>query len=135
MTEGHTAIWAASESRYWIIVARSHASSISNSVLPGTQPSATALSLGVLALADDHVEPVILQVQRLAGALHAVSDDGYRFVFEGFERFAQGEFFARDHVLDDSSEIHFCHGCNVFWLIILCFISFLVLFLMLPVLS
>ena len=57
--------------------------------------------LGVLALADEHVEPVILQGQRLAGALHAVSDDGYRFVFEGFERFAQGEFFARDHVLDD----------------------------------
>ena len=69
--------------------------------------------LGVLALADDHVEPVILQVQRLAGALHAVSDDGYRFVFEGFERFAQGEFFARDHGLDDSSEIHFCHDSLV----------------------
>src|SRR5574341_1588934 len=41
---GHCERCPASESRYWITVPRSAASSMENSVLPGTQPSATALS-------------------------------------------------------------------------------------------
>src|SRR5271157_3533580 len=45
---GHCERCPASESKYWITVPRSAASSTVNRVLPGTQPSATALSqLGV----------------------------------------------------------------------------------------
>ncbi len=41
---GQSIICAASETRYWMIVPRSAASSMSKSVLPGFQPSLTALS-------------------------------------------------------------------------------------------
>ena len=41
---GQTAFCAASETRYWMTVAFRAASSMGNSVLPGTQPSFTALS-------------------------------------------------------------------------------------------
>ncbi len=62
-----------------------------------------------LALADDDVESVVAQVQRLAGALHAVADDGDGFVFEDFEGFLQGEFLAGYDVLFDVAEIDLCH--------------------------
>lgn len=85
-------------------------------------------TLGAFALAHDDVEAIVLEVEGLSGTLYAVSDHGDRFIFERFESLREREFVAGDHIFLDPSEIHFCHGCNVFWLIIPCFISFLVLF-------
>jgi len=65
--------------------------------------------LRIFTLADDHVESVIFQIQRLSGALNAVSDHCDGFVLQHFERFAQGELFTCGHVLHNSPEIHFCH--------------------------
>ena len=50
------------------------------SVWPGTQPSWRARSqeLRLLALADDDLDAVVLQVERLALALDAVAEDGDR---------------------------------------------------------
>ena len=76
--------WPASESRYWMMVPFAAASSGSNSVLPGTQPSSRHRSqaLPPLPLADDDVDAVVPHVQRLAAALHAVAEDGDGLVAE-----------------------------------------------------
>lgn len=63
----------------------------------------------IFALADDHIETVILQVQRLSRSLNAVADDGDGLALKHFERFAQRKLFAGDNVLLDAAEIHFCH--------------------------
>ena len=69
LIEGHTAICPASESRYWMIVARSAASS-----MPASGPApAVGYGLvparGAFALAHDDPESVVAQVERLSGAL------------------------------------------------------------------
>ena len=89
-----------------MIVARSAASSMPKSVLPGSQPSATAFS----QLSDDDVEPVVLEVERLPRTLHAVADDGDGFVFQDFAGFLQGELLARNNIFFDSAEIDLCHN-------------------------
>ena len=67
-------------------------------------------ALRVLALAYYNVESVILQVERLARALNAVTDYRDGLVLEGFERFAQGVLFACHDVLFDAAEIDLCHS-------------------------
>ena len=74
-------------------------------------------ALGAFALADDDVEAVVAEVQRLAGALHAVADDGDGLVFEDLEGFFQGEFFAGYDVLFDAAEIDLCHVFRDFGLL------------------
>ena len=96
-----------------MIVARRAASSIPKSVLPGTQPSATALSQ-LFALSDDDVEPVVLEVERLPRPLYAVADYGDGFVPEDFACFFQGKLFAGNDLLFYSAEIDLCHSCMNF---------------------
>ena len=67
-----------------MMVPRSAASSSENSVLPGTQPSCSGQvpAAALVALADDDVDAVVLHVERLAAALHAVAEDGDGLVAE-----------------------------------------------------
>src|SRR5580704_6317037 len=61
--------------------------------------------LGIFALSDDDVDTVILLVECLAGALHAIADDGYYFVLQYLLRFGEREFFAGDYILFHTAEI------------------------------
>lgn len=99
-----------------MIVARRAASSIPKSVLPGTQPSATAFvpAFRAFALSDDDVEPVVLEVERLPRPLYAVADYGDSFVPEDFACFFQGKLFAGNDLLFYSAEIDLCHSCMNF---------------------
>ena len=72
-----------------------------------------------LALAYDDVETVVAEVERLSGALDTVSEDGYLLAFKYFTCVVESEFFACDHVLFYSAEIHFCHSLSVFYLLFL----------------
>jgi hypothetical protein len=60
-------------------------------------------------LTDYYVYTVILLIQRLAGALYAIADDGYYFVLQYLLRFGEREFFAGDYVFFYTAEIEFCH--------------------------
>ena len=92
------------------MVARWQASSISKSVSPNPAVCDSFVpGFRIFALADDHIETVILQVQRLSRSLNAVADDGDGLALKHFERFAQRKLFAGDNVLLDAAEIHFCH--------------------------
>ena len=62
-----------------------------------------------LALADNDLEAVVLEVEGLARTLDAVTDDGDGFVLEDFAGFCEGEFFTGDDVLVDAAEIDCCH--------------------------
>ena len=71
-------------------------------------------------LADDDIESVVPEVEGLSGALDAVADDGYDFVFQYFMCFCQREFFPCDEVFLDVSEFELCHFVKLF----ICCLSF-----------
>ena len=93
------------------MVPRSAASSSENSVLPGTQPSCWARSQlrALLAQADDDVDAVVLHVERLAAALHAVAEDGDGFILQYILGLLQREFLAGDDFFDRTTKINLCH--------------------------
>ena len=49
------------------------------------------------ALADNHVETVIAQVEGLGRSLHTITDDSKRFVLQDLARLGHGKFLARHH--------------------------------------
>ena len=67
-------------------------------------------ALAALALADDDVQAVVPEVERLPRTLHAVADDGDGFVFQDFAGLLQGELLARNNIFFDSAEIDLCHN-------------------------
>ena len=60
-------------------------------------------------LANDHIDTIIFLVQCLAGALHAVADYSYRFIFQNLLCFAEWKFFPCNYVFFHSAEIELCH--------------------------
>lgn len=82
------------------------------SVLPGSQPSATAFSQLLLPSRWPTMtfRPLSLRLSDLPRTLHAVADDGDGFVFQDFAGFLQGELLARNNIFFDSAEIDLCHN-------------------------
>ncbi len=60
-------------------------------------------------LADDHVEAVVLEVERLPRALDAVADHGDRLVRETFAGLLEGPLVAGDDGLDLVTELNLGH--------------------------
>ena len=65
-------------------------------------------------LADDDIETIVTQVERLAGALYAVTDDGDGLVLQYLTRLVQGKLFTGYNVLGNPSKIHLCHFTEMF---------------------
>ncbi len=61
--------------------------------------------LGVFPLTDYDVDAVVFLVERLAGALNAVADDGDGFIFQYLLCFGERKFFAGDYIFFNSAEI------------------------------
>jgi hypothetical protein len=61
--------------------------------------------LGIFALTYYDIDAIIFLVQRLAGALYAVADDGYYFIFQCLLCFGEREFFAGDYIFFHAAEI------------------------------
>ena len=71
------------------------------------------------ALADDDLDAVVLEVERLSGALDTITDDGDDLVLEDLARLFNAKLIAGDYVLDHAAEIHLCHTLVFYWF--LCF--------------
>ena len=118
---GHAEIWPASERRNSIIVPLSHASSISNNVSPGTQPSSTALSqLPVPFLCPTiTLNPLSLRFRDWPGPWDSVAEHGYGLVLQHFPRLFKREFGACHNIFLHSAKIHLCHNSSLVLMIYL----------------
>ena len=76
---------------------------------PAVLHGAVPVALESAGLADDDVEAVVAEIQRLSGALHAVADDGDDLVLEHLAGLGHREFLARDDFFLCSAEINDCH--------------------------
>ncbi len=77
---------------------------------PAVLDGAVPVALEGAGLADDDVEAVVAQVERLRRALDAVADDGDGFVLEHLAGLGHGEFLPRDDFFLDSAKINSCHN-------------------------
>jgi hypothetical protein len=67
------------------------------------------IPLELAGLADDDIEAVVAEVQRLGRALNAVTDDGDDFVLEHLAGSRHGEFLPCDDLFLHSAEVDHCH--------------------------
>src|SRR5262249_33240597 len=74
-------------------------------VADGAVPTA-----GFGALADDDLEAVVAEVERLGGALDTVADDRDGFAFQDLARPRHGEFLAGDDFYLRAAKIDDCHS-------------------------
>ena len=77
--------------------------------LPSVFDGAVPILLEGFGLADDDVDAVVLHVQCLGRALHAVADDRDGFLLENTTGFAQGKLFAHNDCFFNSAKIDYCH--------------------------
>ena len=70
-------------------------------------------------LADDHLETVIAQVERLGRPLHAVADNRDRLALQHLARLGHRKFLPRDDLFLRSTEINDCHNCINLWFVFL----------------
>ena len=56
-------------------------------------------------MADDHIDAIVFLVERLAGALYAVADNGYYFIFQYLLCFGERKFFPCYYIFLYSAEI------------------------------
>ena len=78
---------------------------------PAVLDRAVPVALESAGLADDDLEAVVAQVERLGRPLHAVADDGDRLALEHLARPGHREFLARDDLFLRSAKIDNCHNC------------------------
>ena len=62
-----------------------------------------------LALAYDHVESVVFQVEGLARTLDTIADNGDNLIFQDLTCVIQGKLFTGDDMLVHSAKINSCH--------------------------
>ena len=79
-------------------------------VYPGHPAVGHGLVEGLaFALAHDHIEAVIFQVEGLARTLDTIADNGDHFIFQDLTCVIQGELFAGDDMFVHSAKINCCH--------------------------
>src|SRR5262249_31786872 len=82
--------------------------------LPAVFERSIPVALELAGLADNDVEPVVAQVERLGWALDTIPNDGDDFVFEDLARFGHGKLFARDDLFFHAAKINQCHNlCSI----------------------
>ena len=93
------------------------ASSGSNSVSPGFQPSSRHLVVGLaaLALADDDLDAVVAHVERLPAALHAVAEHGDGLVLEDLPHAVRRVIGPLDALLNGVADTNLFHGSTHWW--------------------